>query len=180
MDMMKPLLITVTILLTVCLSQVFALSDTDFQEIGNKYGVSPYLLQAISIVESQNGTLTGKYQVSEVVDQTQLKYLRKIARHTGRPLSGFYGSHAGAMGYMQFIPSTFYKFAQDGDGDGVKDPLNDHDSLATAAYYLATKLSKTKSKVVTLRHYNNSRMYGRKVLSLYRQLEANSKLVSRQ
>ena len=107
-------------------SQAFAsseeeLSDTDFQKIGSKYGVSPYLLLAVSIVESQRGKLPGKFEVQKVVDEIQLKFLRKIARHTGREVSEFKGSRSGAMGYMQILPVTFYMYGQEKEDSGQKE-----------------------------------------------------------
>jgi membrane-bound lytic murein transglycosylase B len=153
-------------------SHAFALSDSDFQKIGSRYGISPYLLLAISIVESQKGELQGRHEVKKVVNNTQLKFLRKIAAHTGRDISKFKGSYAGAMGYMQIMPSTFYTYGQDGNGDGVKDPLDPIDSLATAAYFLAHKIAlKDNNIAAALKKYNNSGVYSRKVLKLSQKLE---------
>lgn len=160
-------------------SQIFALSESDFQAIGSKYGVSPHLLLAISIVESQRGELVGRHEVRKVIGSTQLKFLRKIARRTGRALSEFKGSPAGAMGYMQIMPSTFYIYGQDGDGDGIKDPLNPYDSLATAAYYLARTIAVKESIETAIKTYNNSNVYYRKVLSLSQKLEVESKFAAR-
>jgi membrane-bound lytic murein transglycosylase B len=161
--------------------QASALSESDFQRIGSQYGVSPYLLLAISIVETQGGELLGKYEVKKVVDKKQLRYLKKIARHTGRDLKEFRGSRAGAMGYMQIVPSTFYTYAQDGDGDGIKDPLNPHDSLATAAYFLARTLAIKDNNVRgALRSYNNSTSYGKNVIKLAQEHELNSTFAARQ
>jgi membrane-bound lytic murein transglycosylase B len=40
-----------------------------------------------------------------------------------------------AVGPMQFIPSTWVRIAEDGNGDGVRDPNNIYDAaLGTAAY----------------------------------------------
>lgn len=161
-------------------SQAFALSEADFQAFGRKYGVSPHLLQAIAIIESQNGELLGQSIIKEVVRQPQLKYLQKIARHTGRSISEFKGSPSGAMGYMQIMPSTFYLYAQDGDGDGIKDPMNRYDSLATAAYFLARRFAAEESVIAAMRSYNNSSAYCSKVAELARQLEVQSRLASRE
>lgn len=155
-------------------SDAAAVSDQDFEEIGRRYGVSPHLLKAISLIESRGGEITGKHEVSKVVGDTQLKFLQKIAWYTGRPLSDFKGSPAGAMGYMQIIPSTFYYYAQDGDHDGMKDPLNNHDSLATAAYFLARSVALTQTLCGALRRYNNSARYCNTVIALYEQLKANA------
>lgn len=45
-------------------------------------------------------------------------------------------SSAGAMGPMQFLPSTFGAYAVDGDGDGVADIWNPTDAIYSAANYL--------------------------------------------
>lgn len=45
-------------------------------------------------------------------------------------------SSAGAMGPMQFLPSTFAGYAVDGDGDGVADIWNPADAIYSAARYL--------------------------------------------
>lgn len=49
------------------------------------------------------------------------------------------GSWAGAMGQSQFMPSSFLKYAKDGDGDGRRDIWgNPRDVFASIANYLAT------------------------------------------
>lgn len=45
-------------------------------------------------------------------------------------------SSSGAMGPMQFLPSTFGAYAVDGDGDGVTDIWNASDAIFSAANYL--------------------------------------------
>lgn len=50
------------------------------------------------------------------------------------------GSWAGAMGQVQFMPTSFLEMAVDGDGDGKKDLWNSEaDALASAANYLARR-----------------------------------------
>lgn len=177
MKSVTTIMTAVSAFLTLYASQAFALSEFDFYSIGSKYGVSPYLLQAISIIESQGGKLPGNHEVSKVVNNTQLKFLEKIARYTNRPISDFKGSHKGAMGYMQIIPSTFYAYAQDGDEDGIKDPLNSYDSLATAAYILASKIAQKPNIKAAIRSYNNNSVYTKKVFTLYRELKLENKIV---
>jgi membrane-bound lytic murein transglycosylase B len=165
--------------IVVCgVSQAFAedetLTEADFQRVGSKYGVSPYLLLAISEVESQHGTLLGKNEIREVVNPRQLRYLEKIARHTKRDISEFFGSAAGAMGHMQIVPSTFYTYGQDGNGDGIKDPLDPQDSLATAAYFLARTIAVKGSLRTAIKGYNNSSAYCNEVLALSKQMEMES------
>ena len=45
-------------------------------------------------------------------------------------------SSAGAIGWMQFMPSSWAEFGVDGNGDGVKDPYNPEDAIFAAASYL--------------------------------------------
>jgi cell wall-associated NlpC family hydrolase len=46
-------------------------------------------------------------------------------------------SSAGAIGWMQFMPSTWARWGIDANGDGVADPNNPTDAIFSAARYLA-------------------------------------------
>ncbi len=46
-------------------------------------------------------------------------------------------SSAGAVGWMQFMPSTWTTYGVDANGDGVADPNNPEDAIYAAARYLA-------------------------------------------
>jgi murein DD-endopeptidase MepM/ murein hydrolase activator NlpD len=46
-------------------------------------------------------------------------------------------SSAGALGWMQFIPSSWMRWGMDGDGNGIADPWNPEDAVYAAARYLA-------------------------------------------
>jgi cell wall-associated NlpC family hydrolase len=46
-------------------------------------------------------------------------------------------SSAGAVGWMQFMPSTWARWGIDANGDGVADPNNPSDAIFSAARYLA-------------------------------------------
>ena len=46
-------------------------------------------------------------------------------------------SSAGAVGWMQFMPSTWLRYGVDANGDGVADPWNPNDAVYSAARYLA-------------------------------------------
>jgi hypothetical protein len=45
-------------------------------------------------------------------------------------------SSAGAVGWMQFMPSTWSAYGVDANGDGVRDPNNPEDAIFAAARYL--------------------------------------------
>lgn len=46
-------------------------------------------------------------------------------------------SSAGAVGWMQFMPSTWDMYGVDANGDGVSDPYNPEDAIYAAARYLS-------------------------------------------
>ena len=46
-------------------------------------------------------------------------------------------SSAGAIGWMQFMPSTWETYGVDANGDGVRDPYNPEDAIFAAARYLS-------------------------------------------
>lgn len=56
----------------------------------------------------------------------------------GRSIEDLLGSYAGAMGYGQFIPSSYRNFAIDFDGDGMRDIWsNTADAIGSVANYFA-------------------------------------------
>jgi membrane-bound lytic murein transglycosylase B len=117
-------------------------ADDDYlRELEQLYQLPNQLLSAVYFVETSNGTILGTTQVETVLSKTDMQFLQKIARHTKRSLGEFYGSSKGCIGPFQFKPETWYRFKQDGDGDGVRDPLNFYDAAATAALYLAREIA---------------------------------------
>src|SRR2546423_479634 len=50
--------------------------------------------------------------------------------------SGTSPSTAGAVGWMQFLPSTWARYGVDANGDGKRDPYNPVDAIFAAASYL--------------------------------------------
>ncbi|TDD47742.1 lytic transglycosylase domain-containing protein [Saccharopolyspora elongata] len=72
-----------------------------------------------------------------------------------------------AVGPMQFIPSTWNKFAVDGNDDGVTSPHNIHDASLAAARYLCSgggDLREPQSLAAAVFRYNHSDSYVRTVL----------------
>jgi hypothetical protein len=63
-----------------------------------------------------------------------LAAINKIESNFGQNMGP---SYAGALGWMQFIPSTWLRWGMDADGDGVADPWNPDDAVFAAARYLA-------------------------------------------
>lgn len=60
------------------------------------------------------------------------------ASGNGRSISDLVGSYAGAMGYGQFISSSYRNFAVDFDGDGIRDIwTNTTDAIGSVANYFS-------------------------------------------
>jgi murein DD-endopeptidase MepM/ murein hydrolase activator NlpD len=74
-------------------------------------------------------------------------------------------SSAGAVGWMQFMPSTWDRWGTDADGDGVANPWNPEDAVYSAARYLAAAGAHTDiSRAVFA--YNHAQWYVDEILSL--------------
>jgi hypothetical protein len=86
--------------------------------------------------------------------------INEIESDYGRNLSV---SSAGAVGWMQFLPSTWKQWGVDANGDGVADPYNPVDAIFTAARYLhAAGASKNLSQAIFA--YNHAGWYVQSVL----------------
>lgn len=79
-------------------------------------------------------------------------------------------SYAGAQGPMQFMPSTFSAFAQDGNGDGTASIGSVDDAIYTAANYMASNGAANGNVVNALYRYNHDYGYVNYVLSIARSL----------
>ncbi|HEY0391725.1 MAG TPA: peptidoglycan DD-metalloendopeptidase family protein [Solirubrobacterales bacterium] len=76
-------------------------------------------------------------------------------------------SSAGAIGWMQFLPSSWEAFGLDANGDGQKDPYNPVDAICAAAHYL--DLSGGSSDLYkAIFSYNHADWYVQEVLSYAR------------
>lgn len=114
-----------------------------------EYGVSRRIIVALWGIESNYGKNTGGFAVVPALatlayDGRRGEYFRKELLEALRildaghiPLEQMNGSWAGAMGQCQFMPSSFRRFAVDGNGDGRRDIWTSvPDVLASTANYL--------------------------------------------
>ncbi len=86
--------------------------------------------------------------------------INEIETDYGRNLSV---SSAGAVGWMQFLPSTWKSWGLDANGDGVADPYNPVDAIFAAARYLhAAGASKSINQAIFA--YNHASWYVQSVL----------------
>ena len=118
-------------------------------EIGLRFGVPPRYLVSLWGIESNYGHYTGGFSVVGALAtlahdgrrssffRTELLNALKIIDQGHIDPVDMTGSWAGAMGQVQFMPSSFLSFAVDHDEDGRRDIWNNiSDALASAGNYL--------------------------------------------
>jgi murein DD-endopeptidase MepM/ murein hydrolase activator NlpD len=91
-----------------------------------------------------------------------LASINKIESNFGQNMGP---SSAGAVGWMQFMPSTWLRWGLDADGDGIADPWNATDAIYAAARYLAAAGGQTDIARGVFA-YNHADWYVREVLDL--------------
>ena len=119
-------------------------------EIHAKYGVPPRYLLSFWGLETNFGSYLGGFRVIDALvtlayDRRRSRFFREqlldslqIIEHDHISPDEMTGSWAGAMGHMQFMPSTFIGHAVDYSGDGRKDIWQSlPDAFASAANYLS-------------------------------------------
>ncbi|BCL75295.1 murein transglycosylase [Jeongeupia sp. HS-3] len=119
--------------------------------VSARYGVSADVIVAILGAETNYGSNTGSFRVIDALTTVAFDYPRRadffkkeltqfllLAREEGVDPLSFKGSYAGAMGWPQFMPSSFRQYAVDWNGDHHRDIWNNaDDAIASVANYLA-------------------------------------------
>ncbi len=121
------------------------------QKVRRRYNVQPAYLVAFWGLESDFGRYTGGFSVIGALAtlaydarrgaffRAQLLDALRILDQGHIGVAAMAGSWAGAMGQLQFMPSTFANYAVDFDGDGRRDIWSDlPDVFASAANYLSS------------------------------------------
>jgi membrane-bound lytic murein transglycosylase B len=121
-----------------------------FRDIGARYKVEPEFVLALWAIESDFGRRTGSFPVVAALAtlahegrrgnffRKELIQLLKLIDDGIITHPEPKGSWAGAMGQVQFMPSSYKEFAIDFDGDGENDLWNSlPDALGSAANYLS-------------------------------------------
>jgi murein DD-endopeptidase MepM/ murein hydrolase activator NlpD len=91
-----------------------------------------------------------------------LAAINKIESNFGRNMGP---SSAGAIGWMQFMPSTWLRWGLDADKDGIADPWNPYDAIYSAARYLAATGGESDIRAAIF-SYNHADWYVREVLQV--------------
>ena len=130
-------------------AEVWRANEAALARAEQVHGVPPEIVVAIIGVETQYGGNMGKYRVLEALSTLAFDYPRR-ADYFRKELENFLlltraegidplaprGSYAGAMGYGQFMPSSFRSYAVDFDGDGHRDLWrNPRDAIGSVANY---------------------------------------------
>jgi len=118
-------------------------------DVAARYDVSPEILIAIWGLESNFGRFSGTRPTVAALAtlawdtrrpalfRSELFAALEILEHGDIEVSRMRGSWAGAMGQVQFMPSSFLKYAEDFDGDGRRDIWSSPgDVFASVANYL--------------------------------------------
>lgn len=114
-----------------------------------EFSVPPEIIVAIIGVETRYGRNAGSYRVLDALSTLAFEYPPRsdffrgeltefllLAREEGVDPRSLTGSYAGAMGYGQFIPSSFRNYAVDFDGDGKRNIwTNPKDAIGSVANY---------------------------------------------
>lgn len=114
-----------------------------------RFRVQPRFIVAFWALESNFGDFTGSHPAVSAIatlafDERRSAFFREQllsllqSIDDGDIPATATGSWAGALGQPQFIPTTYRRFAVDGDGDGRRDLWGSHaDVFASTANYLA-------------------------------------------
>jgi membrane-bound lytic murein transglycosylase B len=120
------------------------------ERITAEHGVAPEYIVAIIGVETKYGRIMGRYRVLDALATLAFDYPERSAffrkeleefvlltREESLKPTAPLGSYAGAMGGSQFMPSSYRKYAIDGNGDGKRDLWTAWDDViaSTANYF---------------------------------------------
>jgi membrane-bound lytic murein transglycosylase B len=120
------------------------------EEISQRTGVPSAVIVAIIGVETFYGRITGSYRVIDALSTLAFDYPRRspfftqeleqfliLAWESGKDPLALKGSYAGAMGYGQFMPSSYRAYARSFEPGGVPDIWdNPADAISSVGHYL--------------------------------------------
>lgn len=131
-------------------------------KVSQETGVNEEIILGIIGVETYFGRIKGSYKVLDALytlgfgypkrgkffKSELAKYLELTTKENLDPKT-IKGSYAGAMGYTQFMPSSYLAFAKSFDEGGTADLINDPaDAIASVANYLKVHRWKRDEPVV--------------------------------
>ncbi len=146
---------------------------TVLERAEKEFGVPKEVITAILGVETDYGNIMGSYRVIDSLttlgfdDPRRSKFFKSeliqffiLTRENNLDILKVKGSYAGAMGYGQFISSSYRAYAIDFDGDGYVDLFNSlEDAIGSTANYLKRHGWKKEGSIVTRVYPNNVRKF---------------------
>ena len=146
---------------------------TVLERAEKEFGVPKEVITAILGVETDYGNIMGSYRVIDSLttlgfdDPRRSKFFKSeliqffiLTRENNLDILKVKGSYAGAMGYGQFISSSYRAYAIDFDGDGYVDLFNSlEDAIGSIANYLKRHGWKKDGSIVTRVYPNNVRKF---------------------
>ena len=139
-----------------------------FMQVELEFGVPREIITSILGVETRYGKILGSYRVLDSLATLGFDFPRRskffkseliqffiLTRENNLDINSVQGSYAGAMGYGQFISSSYRAYAIDYDGDGYADLFNSvPDAVASIANYLQKHGWKRDGAIVTKVEFN--------------------------
>lgn len=133
------------------------------------YGVPAEIIVAIIGVETFYGGNKGSFRVIDALAtlgfdypkrskffSNELKHFVVLSREAGLDPAKAKGSYAGAIGYPQFIPTSYRRYAVDFDQDGITDLIdNPVDAIGSVASYFKAHGWQTGKPVIFPALVNN-------------------------
>ncbi len=140
--------------------------ETELSRAEKEYGVPAHVIVSIVGVESKFGRYKGKHKVLDSLVSLTVGYPRRskffaselkefliLTKENGLPVDQILGSYAGAVGYPQFISSSYRNYAVDFSGDGKTDLINQPiDAIGSIANYFIENGWKPGQAVTSLAH----------------------------
>jgi len=140
-----------------------------FAKVEDEFGVPREIITSILGVETRYGKIKGSYRVLDSLATLGFDFPRRsnffkseliqyfqLTKENNLDIYAIQGSYAGAMGYGQFISSSYRAYAVDYDGDGYADLFNSvPDAVASVANYLKVHGWKRDGNVVQQVQMNN-------------------------
>ena len=165
------------------------------KSVSSEYRVDPFIIVTIAGIESNYGSHHSQYSVFNSL-YSQIHDMPKRAKWASKELAEFIkycfndqldpqeigGSYAGAFGFGQFIPSSFNNYSVDFNEDGVRQPYDWPDVLASIANYLRRNGYKPNSNNYdrdgdiwkSIYAYNHANNYVMAVLELRNEIKNQS------
>ena len=150
----------------------FIIENFDTLEKAEKeFGVPKEIITAILGVETRYGNIQGKDRVLDSLTTLGFDYPRRaeffrdelikffiLTRENNLDIYSVKGSYAGAMGYGQFISSSYLAYAVDYDGDSFADLFGSKkDAIGSIANYLSIHGWNADADIVLEIEHNNVR-----------------------